>query len=355
MSRSSTMVSAAVGAPRRPSHVATSPRSSPRPWRAKRLPGDARSAPRNPWHRRARCASPGHWQCWSCHGRKRWRRHRADLAHLLAKQALGHGRHGVEHTVQAMSARPAQDENGPASSMTGSVLGTQTMVVTPPAAAARLAVAKVSRCSCPGSPAETSMSMRPGASTQPNNRRYRHSVMPADVGDLAVNDQHAAHLVEAGERIDQPCIDEGRTVRAEIGWKPGRRFWQMAGERLNSCCAPRRPSRPARDERSMSSATLQSISTPRFIGPGCMMSASRAWRCASLCVVEAEERNVFRADRRIELGPHPLRLEPEHHDDVTAVDRPSATSRYRPRRRAGSMRDGISVAGATTRTRAPSC
>src|SRR6185503_9640774 len=51
--------------------------------------------------------------------------------------------------------------------MTGSVSGITTMVVTPPAAAAWLAVLRVSRCSWPGSPVNTCMSMRPGQSTWP--------------------------------------------------------------------------------------------------------------------------------------------------------------------------------------------
>src|SRR5829696_7905640 len=53
------------------------------------------------------------------------------------------------------------------SSMTGLVSGMQTSVVTPPAAAASLAVLSVSRCSAPGSPVKARMSTRPGASTRP--------------------------------------------------------------------------------------------------------------------------------------------------------------------------------------------
>ena len=52
-------------------------------------------------------------------------------------------------------------------SMTGSVSGMTTMVVTPPAAAAWLAVFSVSRCSKPGSPVNTCASIRPGARTWP--------------------------------------------------------------------------------------------------------------------------------------------------------------------------------------------
>src|SRR5580704_10219438 len=53
------------------------------------------------------------------------------------------------------------------SSIAGLVSGCDTMVVTPPAAAAWLADAKVSRYSAPGSPTKARMSMRPGATTLP--------------------------------------------------------------------------------------------------------------------------------------------------------------------------------------------
>src|SRR5882724_1214956 len=53
------------------------------------------------------------------------------------------------------------------SSMTGSVFGRHTMLVTPPAAAAMLAVAIVSLCSSPGSRSCTRMSIRPGARQRP--------------------------------------------------------------------------------------------------------------------------------------------------------------------------------------------
>ena len=74
-------------------------------------------------------------------------------------------RHGMHLDARRVAARRMMKSTSATSSMTGSVLGMQMMVVTPPAAAARLVVDSVSRCSCPGSPENTSMSMRPGAST----------------------------------------------------------------------------------------------------------------------------------------------------------------------------------------------
>src|SRR6185437_7659429 len=49
----------------------------------------------------------------------------------------------------------------------GEVSGRAISVVTPPAAAAALALAMVSRCSAPGSPTKARMSMNPGATTSP--------------------------------------------------------------------------------------------------------------------------------------------------------------------------------------------
>ena len=69
---------------------------------------------------------------------------------------------GCTLTCAVSRARRMMKSTSATSSMTGSVLGMPMKVVTPPAAAARLAVASVSRCSCPGSPENTIMSMSPG-------------------------------------------------------------------------------------------------------------------------------------------------------------------------------------------------
>ena len=94
-------------------------------------------------------------------------------------------------------------------SMTGSVSGMTTMVVTPPAAAAWLAVFSVSRCSWPGSPVNTCMSIRPGHSTWPLQSIDLGALgriaaqVGAEVGDHAVSHQQPARLVLARGRIDR--------------------------------------------------------------------------------------------------------------------------------------------------------
>jgi len=70
-------------------------------------------------------------------------------------------------TMAVSRARRSMKSTSATSSITGSVFGMTIMVVTPPAAAALLASASVSRCSAPGSPVKTRQSMRPGARTRP--------------------------------------------------------------------------------------------------------------------------------------------------------------------------------------------
>ena len=147
-------------------------------------------------------------------------------------------------------------------SMTGSVSGMTTMVVTPPAAAAWLAVFRVSRCSRPGSPVNTCMSIRPGQSTWPlqsttwaRSGALRRRCAP-EIGDHAVLDQQPARLVLARGRIDQARVEEDRRllcrwtalahaallcdVRRVSGWAAA------APSPRAPPCARRRPSPPGR-------------------------------------------------------------------------------------------------------------
>ena len=64
------------------------------------------------------------------------------------------------------------------------------------------------------------------------------------------------------------------------------------------------------------SATMESISTPRFIGPGCITSAS-GLAIGELLLVEAEIGEIF-LRRGHERAVHALALQPQHHHDVGA-------------------------------------
>ena len=89
------------------------------------------------------------------------------------------------------------------------------MVVTPPAAAARLAVARVSRCSWPGLAGKdhhVDQAGRKHVAVAIDDLRIADGVgrdLRAEIGDEVASDQHAAALIEARGRIDQPGIDEG--------------------------------------------------------------------------------------------------------------------------------------------------
>ena len=67
-------------------------------------------------------------------------------------------------TTAVSRARRSTKSTMAGSSIGGLVSGMHTSVVTPPAAAAALALFSVSRCSAPGSPMKARMSTRPGAS-----------------------------------------------------------------------------------------------------------------------------------------------------------------------------------------------
>ena len=89
-------------------------------------------------------------------------------------------------------------------------------MVTPPAAAAALALAMVSRCSAPGSPTNARMSMRPGETTSPAQSTTRASARQlvardrgADAGDDAVDRDQPAARLGLLHGIDEAGVDEG--------------------------------------------------------------------------------------------------------------------------------------------------
>ena len=92
----------------------------------------------------------------------------ADLGHLLARAAPWSAPPSAARGRSRCRARGAgRSRRCAGSSITGEVSGWHTMVVTPPAAAAWLADAMVSRYSAPGSPTKARMSMSPGATSLP--------------------------------------------------------------------------------------------------------------------------------------------------------------------------------------------
>ncbi len=88
----------------------------------------------------------------------------------------------------------------------------------------------------------------------------------ADIGDAAVLDQEPAAHVEVCRRIDQARVAEGDALAAHARPRASASSTAMRiATPISTCSWMRLTSR--------SSATVELISTPRFIGPGCITSA----------------------------------------------------------------------------------
>ena len=100
-----------------------------------------------------------------------------------------------------------------------------------------------------------------------------------EIGDGAVHDQRAALAVETRGGIDQARIDEGNS-RGAVPVLVERmcRGHRLGSWRAKAWSTAMRTATPistcSRMTLRASSATFESISTPRFIGPGCITSAS---------------------------------------------------------------------------------
>ena len=93
--------------------------------------------------------------------------------------------------------------------------------------------------------------------------------MLAEPGNLAAGDQEIALLVEPFGGVEKPSpFDQDQPAHAAAF----RSRVSMSRQAMRTATPSSTWSRMAL--RSMSSATVPSISTPRFIGPGCMISAS---------------------------------------------------------------------------------
>ena len=182
-------------------------------------------------------------------------------------------------TIAVSRARRSTKSTVAELSITGEVSGWQMMVVMPPVAAAWLAEAKVSRWLAPGSPTKARMSISPGATILPAQLTMSvPSGTPAApmprlaVADHAVGDQHVAGAVEIARRIDDAGV--GEQDRAAIG-QHDHAFGRLRASASSTAIRTATPiSTCSRISDCAPSATIESISTPRFIGPGCITSAS---------------------------------------------------------------------------------
>src|SRR3954466_9403568 len=226
-------------------------------------------------------------------------------------------------TIAVSRARRSTKSTVAELSMTGEVSGWQMIVVMPPAAAAWLAEAKVSRWLAPGSPTKARMSIRPGA-----------TVLPAQLMMSVPSGTPAAPMPRLESRIVPSAIRtspgpskslEGSTTRA-LASRIGRRsvsmisrVRQVAGDRFEH----RHPHRHSHfhlfaDQR------LRAVRHDR-VDLDTAVHRSRVHHqrvrlgVSQLFLVEAEVMEVFLA-RRHEGAVHALALQPQHHHDVGAVE-----------------------------------
>src|SRR6185295_20323435 len=103
--------------------------------------------------------------------------------------------------------------------------------------------------------------------------------MAAKIGDQPAPDEKAARLVLARGRIDQARVEEDRPLFAARAVLAHHRAHQWLGSwRAIASSTAMRTATPISTWSRMTlrewSAMVEAISTPRFMGPGCMISAS---------------------------------------------------------------------------------
>src|SRR5262245_41017148 len=213
-------------------------------------------------------------------------------------------------------------------SMTGSVSGMTTMVVTPPAAAAWLAVLSVSRCSRPGSPVNTCMSMSPGQSTWPlqsttleRSGALRRRCEPKSAMTPSITSS------PPGSSLPTPGSTR-RALRNVVASCAGEPFLDMA----RTSVVGQLPRHRLEHGHAHRDAHLHLVANDaaRVVGDGgrnlhapvhgARMHDERVrFGAGELLVVEAEEVEVFAGGGHAR-ALHALPLEPQHHDDVGAFE-----------------------------------
>ena len=165
----------------------------------------------------------------------------------------------------------------PGSSSGGSVSGGHARLVTPPAIAAAISDSSVALYSKPGSRSRAETSMRPGATTSPRASMTRLGVPPgrrrADRRDLARRDVERRFAIDAVGGIDQAAVGD-LDLHAQV---PAMMLITAIRTAMPNVTCGRITERSP-------SATAESISTPRFIGPGCMTITSGLASASFSCV-----------------------------------------------------------------------
>src|SRR5579883_3060943 len=219
--------------------------------------------------------------------------------------------------------RRATNSTSATSSIAGSVLGSATMVVTPPAAAAALPVSMVSSCSRPGSRSSTRMSTSPGARQWP-----RHSITAAPDASAPAPGPTAAIFPSATSRFpfwSSPLAGSRRraflnSVRAVIGSLHRRSVAELAGKHLETGHAHRHAHlHLLTDQAAVDVVRYLAVDLDAAVHGPRMHDERVGLGGRELARVEAEEVEVL-ADRGHEAAVHALGLQAQHHDDVGVLE-----------------------------------
>src|SRR4051812_13441825 len=208
-------------------------------------------------------------------------------------------------------------------SITGLVSGWQIIVVMPPAAAAWLAEAKVSRWPAPGSPTKARMSIRPGATTLP-----AQLTMSVPSGTPAAPMPRLLSRIMPSAISTSPVMSRSRdgSISRALASRIGRRsvsmasrVRQVAGERFQH----RHPHRYAHldlfaDQR-LRAVSNDGVDLDAAVHRPRMHHQRVRFCVGELLLIEPEIMKVLLGGRH-ERAVHALALQPQHHHDVDALE-----------------------------------
>src|SRR4051794_3429892 len=201
-------------------------------------------------------------------------------------------------------------------SITGFVSGWQMMVVMPPAAAAWLAEAKVSRWPAPGSPTKARMSISPGATTLPAQLR-----MSVPSGTPAAPIPRRDSRIRPSTISTSPTMSRSRdgSIRRALASRIGRRsvsmtsrVRQVACQRFQHRHAHRHAHFDLFADQRLRAVSDDGVDLDAAVHRPRMHDQRILFGISELFLVEPEIMEVFLA-RGHERTVHALALQPEHH------------------------------------------
>src|SRR5262245_36897233 len=226
---------------------------------------------------------------------------------------------GCTCTIEVSRARRSTKSTSAGSSITGVVSGWHTMVVTPPAAAAWLAEAMVSRYSAPGSPTKARRSISPGATTLP-----LQSMTSVFSGTPAAPMPRLASRITPSAISRSPSMSrfrDGSRMRA-LASRIGRAS-VILGSRIRQVARQRFQHRHAHGDAHLDLLADQGLRAVGNRGVDLDAAIHRAGMhhqrvrlgIGELLLVEPEVMEVF-LGRGDERAVHALALQAQHHHDI---------------------------------------